>query len=118
MSDTTSGVFANPPSTSPVSPTSRYYGIEVAKLETDSGAIVYLRRRLVPPAERFELLVEVTVLQQDRLDNLTAKYLGDPEQFWRLCDANNALRPGELTETAGRKLRITFPEGIPGPRNA
>ena len=41
-------------------------------------------------------------------------YLGDPEQFWRLCDANGAMRPDELTETVGRRLRITLPEGVPG----
>jgi hypothetical protein len=33
---------------------------------------------------------------------------------WRLCDANGAMRPDELTETPGRRLRITLPEGIPG----
>jgi hypothetical protein len=58
------------------------------------------------------------VTQGDRLDNVTARYLGDPEAFWRICDANNAMRPNELTETIGRRLRITLPEGIPGPPNA
>ena len=38
-----------------------------------------------------------------------------PRQFWRVCDANAAMRPDELTETIGRRLRITLPEGIPGP---
>jgi len=54
----------------------------------------------------------------DRLDNLTFDYLGDPEQFWRIADANRAMRPDELTETIGRQLRITLPEGIPGASNA
>src|SRR5262249_32136991 len=99
--------------------TSRYCGIDLAKLEATSGeSIVYLRRRFVPPPERFELLQEHTVVQGDRLDNLAAQYLGDPEQFWRLCDANNAIRPAELTESVGGKLRITLPEGIPGTPNA
>ena len=56
--------------------------------------------------------------QGDRLDNITAQYLGDPEQFWRICDANDAMRPDELTETIGRRLRITLPEGMPGTPNA
>jgi hypothetical protein len=100
-------------------PTSRYHGIDTATLETSDGrTIVYLRRRFVPPPERFALLQEHTVVQGDRLDNLTAQYLGDPEQFWRLCDANAAMRPEELTETIGRRLRITLPEGIPGPPHA
>jgi hypothetical protein len=58
------------------------------------------------------------VFQGDRLDNIAALYLGDPEQFWRICDANAAMRPNELTETIGRRLRITLPEGIPGTSNA
>jgi hypothetical protein len=98
---------------------SRYYNIERVEIETPDGEkIVYLRRRFVPPPERFELLVEHSVAQGERLDNITAEYLGDPEQFWRVCDGNGAVRPDELTETVGRKLRITLPEGIPGPGNA
>jgi hypothetical protein len=99
--------------------TSRYHGIDTAQLtRADGKSIVYLRRRFVPPPARFALLQEHTVTQGDRLDNLAAKYLGDPEQFWRLCDANGAMRPEELIETIGRKLRITLPEGIPGTPNA
>ena len=101
------------------SPTSRYYSVATAQLETaTSRTIVYLRRRFVPPSERFALLQEHTVTEGDRLDNLAAQYLGDPEQFWRICDANSAMRPEELTETVGRRLRITLPEGIPGALNA
>ncbi len=97
---------------------SRYNGIDTARLKTQDGrTIIYLRRRFVPSPERFTLIQEHTVTQGDRLDNLTAHYLGDPEQFWRLCDANGAMRPDELTESAGRKLRITLPEGIPGGQN-
>lgn len=95
--------------------TSRYHGIETAKMTTREGkTIAYLRRRFVPPPERFDLLQEHTVTQGERLDNLAAKYLGDPEQFWRIADANNAMRPEELIETIGRKLRITLPESVPG----
>lgn len=100
-------------------PTSRYHGIDTAQLtRADGKTLVCLRRRFVPAPERFALLQEHTVTQGDRLDNITAKYLGDPEQFWRVCDANGAMRPEELTETMGRRLRITLPEGIPGTPNA
>ncbi len=101
------------------SPTSRYYGIEAMKIETPEGKIVvYLRRRFVPSPERFALFYEHIVTQSERLDNITAQYLGDPEQFWRVCDANGAMRPDELTERIGRRLRITLPEGVPGIPNA
>jgi len=98
---------------------SRYYGIDKLEFETPNGKkIVYLRRRFVPPPDRFELLLEHKVTEGERLDNITAQYLGDPEQFWRVCDANGAIRPDELTEVIGRRLRITLPEGIAGSRNA
>jgi hypothetical protein len=95
-------------------PTSRYHGIETTTLETATGkTIIYLKRRFVPPPERFALLQEHVVTEGERLDNVTAHYLGDPEQFWRVSDANAAMRPEELADTVGRRLRITLPEGIP-----
>ncbi len=98
---------------------SRYHQTPTAKLETAEGKeIIYLRRRFVPAPERFAPLFEHTVTQDERLDNITFQYLGDSEQFWRICDANAAVRPDELTETTGRRLRITLPEGIPGTPNA
>jgi hypothetical protein len=63
-------------------------------------------------------LFEHTVTQGERLDNIAAQYLGDPEQFWRICDANAVLRPDELTDTTGRRIRITMPAGIPATPNA
>ncbi|MCD4790093.1 MAG: LysM peptidoglycan-binding domain-containing protein [Bacteroidales bacterium] len=99
--------------------TSRYYGIETVTMEKENGeTIIFLSRRFVPQSDRFSLLQEHTVTQGDRLDNITNRYLGDPEQFWQLCDANNVLHPEELTESIGSKIRITLPEGIPGNNNA
>jgi hypothetical protein len=99
--------------------TSRYYGMATVTFETPDGKkITFVKRRFVPPPERFELLLEHSVAQGERVDNITAQYLGDPEQFWRVCDANGAIRPEELIETIGRRIRITLPEGIPGTSNA
>ena len=42
-----------------------------------------------------------------------ARTLGDPLQFWRVCDANNAMNPPELTEEAGRALRVPVPQVRP-----
>jgi hypothetical protein len=103
----------------PFPPTSRYAGLDTATFETPDGkTVIYLTRRFVPGPERFALLEEHVVKQGERLDNITAQHLDDPEQFWRICDANRATRPDELTETVGRRLRITLPEGIPGTPNA
>jgi len=99
--------------------TSRYYSIPTTEIERQDGAkIAYVRRRFVPPPERFSLLLEHPVAEGDRLDNITAQYLGDSEQFWRVADANGAIAPEELTDTVGRRLRITLPEGVPGVPNA
>ena len=100
----------------PLPVTSRYHGSETTTLETSDGTVVrYLRRRFVPPASRFALLQEHVVSEGERLDNLAAQYLGDPELFYRLCDANSAMDPWALTAEVGRRLRITMPEGLPGP---
>src|SRR5256712_4594312 len=91
--------------------TSRYYGIDTETLTTADGrTIIYLTRRFLPSTDRFQLLQEHTVTQADRLDNIAAKFPGDPELFWRIVDANGAMRPEELVQTVGRKLRITLPE--------
>ena len=101
--------------TSNFPPTSRSALTPTTSLvRADGTAVTYLRRRFVPPPENLALLQWHRVAQGERLDNIAAKYLGDPEQFWRLCDANRALRPDELTATIGKELRITLPEGIPG----
>lgn len=98
---------------------SRYHGQETKTLETADGKkVIYLQRRFVPQPELFEQIDEHVVTEGDRLDNITAHYTGDPELFWQLCDANRALRPEELTERIGRRLRITLPAGIPGVPNA
>lgn len=100
-------------------PTSRYHGIAAAQLTLPDGTVIaFLRRRFVPPPENFALLFEHVVAVGDRLDNLAAQHLGDPLQYWRICDANRAIRPGDLTAEIGRRLRITQPEGIPGVTDA
>ena len=90
--------------------TSRYAQIEEATLTLPDGRVVaYKRRRLVPPASAHQRLGEVVVGPSDRLDLVTARTLGDPEHFWRLCDANDALDPQEL-ERPGRRLIVPLPE--------
>ncbi len=100
-------------------PTSRYHLVGTAVHTTAAGEeTVHLRRRFIPPPDRFHLLQEHTVTEGERHDTLAAQFVGDPEQFWRLCDANGVLRPEELTQTPGGRVRITLPEGIPGTPDA
>lgn len=117
MSDPLQALLQGPAKPNLFPPNSRYAGIDTGTLTTPDGkTVVYLRRRFIPPPEDFALLQEYTVVQGDRLDNLAAKYVGDPERFWQIADANAAMAPEELTEIVGRILRITLPAGTPGTR--
>ena len=96
-----------------LTPTSRYYNTPTREVTLPDGRVVhFLERRFIPRASRFDTLRLHRVAEGERLDVITALYLADPEQFWRLCDANDAMHPLELTEAVGRLLRITLPEGI------
>ena len=96
-------------------PNSRYYATAISTLVTGDGRMIpYVKRRFVPAPERFTTLSEHSVVSGDRIDLLATTYLGDPELSWRLCDANGVVRPDELTDTIGRRVRITLPEGVPG----
>ena len=96
-------------------PTSRYYSVETtARVNLDGEQVPYLRRRFLPPSSRFAVLRERVVMGGERIDRMAAQEMENPELFWRLCDANDAMQPDELTATIGRRLRITLPEGIPG----
>ena len=96
-------------------PSSRYASVEVARLVLGPGReIAYLRRRFVPQPEALADVGVHVVAPGDRLDRIAAETLGDPELYWRICDANRALEPEELTGRPGRRLRITLAEGMPG----
>ncbi len=94
-------------SSSSFPPGSRYYGIAQAEWETASGeTIAYLRRRIIPMATSAEENTEHTVSEGERLDNIAAVHIGDPEQFWQIADLNNALKPEELTSEPGSKILL------------
>jgi hypothetical protein len=93
--------------------TSRYYTIENATLivtDQDGGkrTLVYKRRRFTPSSGALTTLTEYTVTQGDRLDNITARYLDAPTEFWQVCDVNNVLHPCELEEV-GKVIKIALP---------
>ncbi len=116
MSDPLQKLLEGPPLEATAFPqNSRYSGIGTLKIAAPDGTdIVYLKRRFVPRQERFAPLGVHLVTEGERLDNITARYLGDPELFWRICDANGVLEPDSLTDNVGNEILITLPEGIPG----
>ena len=98
-------------------PNSRYADLETVMFvrtdqDGDAEAIAYKRRRLIPAAEANTTLAEHVFTQGDRIDNIAARYLGDPLEFWRICDANRVIRPDDLVTVGdgGRTIRIVLPE--------
>ncbi|NMG11606.1 LysM domain-containing protein [Brasilonema sp. UFV-L1] len=93
--------------------TSRYYKLKTETVTVTDGdgmsrEVRYVQRRFIPSAEGMTTVIEHTVTQSDRLDNITARYIGNPTQFWQVCDANNVFRPDELEEV-GRVIKIALP---------
>jgi hypothetical protein len=91
-------------------PNSRYANVETASTPGPDGReIPYKRRRFLPQAESLPKLAETLVEPGDRIDLVAARTLGDPEQFWRICDANDAVDPEALVEP-GRRLNVPMPQ--------
>jgi hypothetical protein len=92
-------------------PTSRYYSLgTMVFVDVTGRQIPYRRRRILPQAQKLSLLAQVTVIAGDRLDLVAARGIGDPEQFWQICDANDAMNPFDLVTGAGEILRIAVPQ--------
>ncbi len=90
--------------------TSRYYLVEDAIYESEDGrSITYKRRRFLPQGDRIPVLSLVSIAPGDRLDLIAARSLGDAEQYWQICDANNCLNPFDLTAEIGATLRLPIP---------
>ena len=95
-------------------PSSRYNSLAVKTItvnaaDGESREIRYVERRFLPPLGTGTTLVEHIVSQGDRLDNITAKYLGDPTQFWQVADANDVSQLEKLTEEPGSRITIKLP---------
>jgi hypothetical protein len=91
-----------------IEPGSRYQDTPTARHVTASGhTIVYLRRRFVPPADALTPVARAVFTEGDRLDLVSARTIGDPLQYWRICDANETMNPAELEAEPGRVLWIS-----------
>jgi hypothetical protein len=94
-------------------PLSRYTDCEDAMITINDNngkrEVPYKRRRFIPSSEKMNILQEVFVNAGDRLDLISYRALGNPEQFWRICDANDAMYPPDLTSEPGTILQIAAP---------
>ena len=86
--------------------TSRYADLdELSSVDVDGRTVVYKARRLLLFDDEPSLM-EVEVAPMDRPDLLSARTIGRPELYWRVCDANGVMDPLELTARPGRTIRI------------
>src|SRR5262245_5522843 len=107
-------LLQSPLETSLFGPNSRYANVGLAEYYDDQGRrYVYLRRRFVPPPDSIPTFTLHRVKDRERSDTLAARYLGDPELFWRLCDANGVMEDDEI-EQVGQIIKIPFPLGLLG----
>lgn len=85
---------------------SRYESVATA-VHTDSNGrqIPYKLLRVTQDAPSIQIH---SVRQADRLDRVAFTYYDDPQQFWRICDANRAMKPDELLDVIGRRLSIAI----------
>jgi len=87
----------------------RYRGAVATEAES-APQIAYQRRRFIPQDAADPSFTDITVSTNDRLDLIAYRIYGDPEQWWRLADANNAMDPYDLVSTPGRTLRVPLPQ--------
>jgi nucleoid-associated protein YgaU len=100
-------------------PNSRYYGATVENTRLPGGTPVnYLARRILPQPGIYSAVRNYVIVDGDRLDNLAAKFLGDPLLYWMICDANGVTDPDELTSQVGCTILIPLAANVPaGARN-
>lgn len=88
---------------------SRYAALANAPLvhvDERGREIPYVPRRILPRGDSMPTLAELAVGPGERLDLVAARGLGDPELFWRICDANDAMNPFDLVAECGGHLRV------------
>jgi len=103
----------------PTNPSSRYYGFGVEQITLANGLTVsYLSRRIIPQMSIYTQTQNYSVVARDRLDNLAARFIGDPILFWMIAEANGVLDADSLTAEPGRTILIPLVSGSPaGARN-
>jgi hypothetical protein len=84
---------------------SRYEKVATTQItDATSRVIPYIKVRFIPPTPA---VVGHSVLQGERLDQISNNYYKDAQRFWRICDANFAVWPDD--EVAVPNVTILIP---------
>jgi hypothetical protein len=96
---------------------SRYDGAQVASAAVTDGAggtreVTHLLPRTPRDPATVVPMAWHRVAAHDRADLVAHRHLGDPQAWWRICDANTALDPDALVgpENEGRVIVVGVPE--------
>lgn len=90
---------------------SRYASVPTLTYTDAQGKSVrYKAQQFCPQGQSLRQFATVTVAEGDRLDLIAARMLGNPQQYWWICDANDAINPPGLVALPGRQLRIPIPQ--------
>ena len=96
--------------TNPYAPNSRYYSLIIRERTNADGVTeAFVARRIIPAMARYRALDRHRTDGDERIENLSADYLGDPELYWRICDANGDEDPGMATQPISRLITIPLP---------
>jgi hypothetical protein len=83
-------------------PKSRYRSATLVTAADRRGRSVVALTPVIPPAER--LLGEHLRREGQRPDHLAARYLDDPEGYWRIAELNDAMSPDVLAQAVSVKI--------------
>lgn len=75
----------------------------------DGRTIAYVAQRIMPAPERFTPMALHRVIAAERVDLVADRYYGDPEQFWRVCDANRVVWPPDAVSRVDQQVVIPLP---------
>lgn len=90
---------------------SRYERVPAKDYAADDGLVIRYKALRLTPATLG--LTKHVVDEGERLDHIAYAAYRDSERFWRICDANLAIDPKDLTRDPGLVLEIPESEGGP-----
>ena len=90
-------------------PGSRYYSLTPYSVTLPGGTLVQATR--LPAPGLAAVLGYYRRGTGDRLDQIAGRFLADATNFWRLCDANDAMVPDALAASPLVGVPIDAPTG-------
>jgi hypothetical protein len=88
---------------------SRYEKVDTAQIADRTGQVIlYKKVRFITATPA---VLGHTLVQGERLDQISYSFYKDAQRFWRICDANYAMWPDDLVSQANVTILIPPSEG-------